>query len=190
MKTALLSNNLEPLERRNTSIQRNPKAPLIRETGVTVAPTVTIQGSQYLVDFGPVKNPRYHTVTKNKECSCGASYCEAIEAVRQYLLAGGTRAPDLPVEPTCPVCGSKTYPDRNWDGKYTRTAGWRCQKGGLRHFLETRTERIKQQFAENPWLIPPAPGYPGVRRDELMTWAECEAIRRKVILETGYDPSA
>ena len=34
MKTALSSSDLERLERRNTSIQRNPKAPLIRETGV------------------------------------------------------------------------------------------------------------------------------------------------------------
>ena len=190
MKTAPSSSEVDRLERRSSAIQSNQKKLAIRENTLAKTLRVSIQGYHYLVDFGSGSNPRYHRVTKNKECSCSASYCEAIEAVRQYLLAGGTRAPDPPVEPACPICGSKTYPDRNWDGRYTRTAGWRCEKGGLRHFLEARTEQIKKQFAENPWLIPPAPGYPGVRRDELMTWEECEAIRRKVFLETGYDPTA
>ena len=93
-------------------------------------------------------SPRIHTVSKNKECSCGARYCEAIEAVRQYLQAGGLRAPDPEGMPPCPICGGKTYPDRTWDGKFTRTLGWRCQKGGLRHFLEAKAERIKQQLAK------------------------------------------
>jgi len=93
-------------------------------------------------------SPRIHTVSKNKECSCGARYCEAIEAVRQYLQAGGLRAPDPEGMPPCPICGGKTYPDRTWDGKFTRTLGWRCQKGGLRHFLEAKAERIKQQLAQ------------------------------------------
>jgi len=70
----------------------------------------------------------------------------------------------------CPICGSKTYRDRNWDGKYTKELGWRCKKGSLRHFLDAKAERIKKNLAKNPWLISPAPGYPSVRRDELMTW--------------------
>ncbi len=169
MKTELTANELDRMERRNTSI---PKRSFIREkTDIEVsALPVSIQGNQYLVDFGHGCSHRFHKVSKSKECSCGAPYCEAIEAVRQYLQAGGLRAPDPDGMPLCPICGSKTYRDRTWDGKYTRTLGWRCVKGGLRHFLEAKAEKIKQQIAGNPWLIPPAPGYPGVRRDDLWAW--------------------
>ena len=90
--------------------------------------------------------------------------------------------------PSCPICGSRTFRDRTWDGRYTRTLGWRCEKGGLRHFLEAKAERIKQQLADNPWLIPPAPGYPGVRRDELMTWEECQTANQKTIPDLADDP--
>jgi hypothetical protein len=190
MKTELISNDLYLLERENSPIRKYQKVPGIREAVLVVAPTVTIQGYQYLVDFGPGYPTRFHQVNKNKECSCGAPYCEAIEAVRLYLQSGGARAPDLDGMPLCPICGSKTSRDPHWDGKYTKELGWRCAKGGLRHFLDAKAEKIKKQLAENPWWISPAPGYPGVRRDELMTWEECEAINRKVFLETGYDPTA
>jgi hypothetical protein len=163
---------------------------MIRESFPVAVPTVSIQGFVYLVDFGLGSARRYHRVNKNKQCSCGDAYCEAIDAVRFYLQAGGIRAPDPECMPPCPICGSKTYRDRNWDGKYTRERGWRCSNGGLRHYLEAKADRIKKQLAENPWHIPPVPGYPGVRRDELMSWEECEAINRKVFLETGYDPTA
>jgi hypothetical protein len=189
MKTKLSSNEMYLLERRNTPIERLRKRPVIRESALVVAPTVMIQGYQYLVDFEAGRPTRYHRVNKNKECSCGVPNCEAIEAVRMYLQSGGERAPDPEGMPFCPVCGSKTFRDRDWDGKYTKELGWRCAKGGLHHFLEAKAERIKKQFAENPWLIPPVPGYPGLRRDELMTWEECEAINRKVFLKTGYDPT-
>ena len=153
-------------------------------------PHVSIQGYQYLVDFGPGEMIRLHRVNKDKTCSCDTPFCEAIEVVRLYLQAGGQRAPEPVTKPTCPICGAKTYPDHQWDGKYTKSPGWRCEKAGLRHFLEAKSERIKKQLAENPWLIPPVPGYPGVKRDEVMTWEECEAISLKVFLETGYDPTA
>jgi hypothetical protein len=81
--------DLALLERRNIPIQRYRKGPGIRETVFLVAPTVTIQGYQYLVDFGNGNPTRFHRVNKNKECSCGAPYCEAIEAVRLYLQSGG-----------------------------------------------------------------------------------------------------
>ena len=135
---------------------------------------VCVQGYQYRVDFGPGSSPRYHLVGKDKACSCGARFCEAIDAVRIYLQAGGQRAPDPEGLPPCPVCGSKTYRDRAWDGKYTRTFGWRCARGGLRHFLEAKAEKIRRQQAANPWLIPPVPGDPGVRRDEILTWEDCQ----------------
>ncbi len=187
MKTGLTANELDQKERRNTPIS---KRSIIRERLEIEATklSVTIQGSQYLVDFGQNSQPRFHTVSRNKECSCGAPYCEAIEAVHQYLQAGGLRAPDPEGMPPCPICGGRTYRDRTWDGKYTRTLGWRCEKGGLRHFLEAKAERIKQQLADNPWLIPPAPGYPGVRRDELMTWDECQRAEQKLRPELVDDP--
>ena len=168
MKTGLTANELDRTERRNTQI---PKRSFIREkTDIEVsALPVSIQGNQYLVDFGQASHPRFHKVSKNKECSCGALYCEAIEAVCQYLQAGGLRAPDPEGMPPCPICGSKTYRDRNWDGKYTKTLGWRCEKGGLRHFLEDKAARIKKHLAENPHRVQPALGSLGVRQDQLIT---------------------
>ncbi len=185
MKTGLTANEQDQKERRNNS---PPKRSYIRERLEIETPklSVTIQGSQYQVDFGQGSQLRIHTVSKTKECSCGSPYCEAIEAVRQYLQTGGLRAPDPEGMPPCPIYGGRTYRDYTWDGKYTHTLGWRCEKGGLRHFLEAKAERIRRQLAENPWLIQPAPGYPGVRRDELMTWEECQAANQR--LQPGDDP--
>ena len=194
MKTGLTSTSSEPKtgDRRwnRQTAPRNRVLEAPTDNLVGSYPHVSIQGYQYLVDFGPSEDIRFHRVNKDKTCSCDAPFCEAIDVVRQYLQAGGRRAPEPVTYPICPICGAKTYPDSNWNGKYTKSLGWRCEKGGLRHFLEAKSERIKKQFAENPWLIPPAPGYPGVKRDEVMTWEECEAISRKVLLETGYDPTA
>lgn len=192
MKTGLISSDAKAGDRR-WNRQTAPRNCVLEAPSVILDscyPQVSVQGFQYLVDFGPGETIRFHHVNKNKTCSCDMPFCEAVEVVRQYLQAGGQRAPEPVTKPTCPICGSKTYLDRNWDGKYTKSTGWRCEKGGLRHFLEAKSERIKKQLAENPWLIPPVPGYPGVKRDEVMTWEECEAISRKVFLETGYDPTA
>jgi hypothetical protein len=52
--------------------------------------SVSVQGYQYLVDVGEKENLRYHRVSKDKTCSCGDPFCDAIDAVRQYLQAGGT----------------------------------------------------------------------------------------------------
>ena len=192
MKTGLISTDAKTGDRRwnQLATPRNRVLEALPVNLVGCYPHVSIQGYQYLVDFGPGETIRFHRVNKDKTCSCDAPFCEAIEVVRQYLQTGGQRAPEPAAKPTCPICGAKTFPDHRWDGKYTKTPGWRCEEGGLRHFLEAKSERIKKQFAENPWLIPPAPGYPGVKRDEVMTWEECEAINRKVFLETGYDPTA
>lgn len=192
MKTGLTSTDAKTGDRRwnrqAASRDRVMEAPPVDLDGCY--PHVSIQGYQYLVDFGPGETIRFHRVNKDKTCSCDTPFCEAIEVIRQYLQAGGQRAPEPVDYLACPICGAKTHPDRNWDGKYTKSPGWRCEKGGLRHFLEAKGERIRKQFAKNPWLIPPAPGYPGVKRGEVMTWEECEAISRRVFLETGYDPTA
>ena len=190
MKTVLTWNDAPVLERRNTP---NPQlSNKMSFKGSTLADelSVMIHGYQYLVDFGPETSPRYHRVNKNKLCSCGKPDCTAIQAVRRYLASGGMRAPDpLELQP-CPICGSKVYPERIWDGKYTHQVGWVCSQGGIHHFLQAKAKRIQQQLEENPWLIPPAPGYPGVRREEVMTWETCDAITRKVYKETGYNPAA
>ncbi len=189
MKTALAPGKPEILEKSRGGLQKSRKEPMIRESFTVAAPTVCVQGFLYLVDLGPESAQRYHRVSKNKQCSCGDVYCEAIDAVRFYLQSGGARAPNPEGMPSCPICGGKTYRDRNWDGKYTKELGWRCSNGGLRHFLEAKAKRIQKQQSKNPWLIPPASGYPGLRRDDLMTWEQCEAIQDKVYLATGYDPT-
>ena|SRR5690554_4015694 len=108
---------------------------------------IRVIGYTYLVDFGPSTQPRFHTVNKQRSCSCelGAG-CPAIEAVAEYLRNGGQRAPD-PMPP-CPICGAETIRDRKWDGKYTKELGWRCTAGGLRHFLEAKAERIKEALRQ------------------------------------------
>ncbi|MDI6696234.1 MAG: hypothetical protein QME21_14405 [Anaerolineales bacterium] len=104
---------------------------------------IRVIGYTYLVDFGPSTQPRFHTVNKQRSCSCPLKEtCPAIEAVAEYLRKGGQRAPD-PMPP-CPICGAETIRDRKWDGKYTKELGWRCTAGGLRHFLEAKAECIKE----------------------------------------------
>jgi hypothetical protein len=116
---------------------------------------IRVVGYIYLVDFGPTTQPRFHTVNKQRRCSCelGAD-CPAIEAVAEYLRNGGQRAPDpLPPCPTlrsaqCGVCGAETVRDRKWDGKNTKEPGWRCSEGGLTHFLQAKAERIKEALRQ------------------------------------------
>ena len=104
---------------------------------------IRVIGYTYLVDFGPSTQPRFHTVNKQRSCSCPLKEtCPAIEAVVEYLRNGGQRA--LDPMPPCPICGAETVRDRKWDGKYTKELGWRCSAGGLRHFLEGKAERIKE----------------------------------------------
>lgn len=172
---------------RSPQASRNYHKANLREPPPT--PQVTITGNEYLVDLGEDAPDRIHRVSKDKRCSCGLPDCDGIAAVRQYLLAGGARAPDTVFPANCPICGAKTFADADWDGKYTHEPGWRCSSGGLRHFLQAKAERIQRHLAANPWLIPPVPGDPGIRRDEILTWEECQAINHKIFQETGYDPT-
>ena len=148
---------------------------------------ISIVGCEYLVDFGQDVKPRFHRVNKEKHCSCGVCSCPAVDAVRDYLLEGGQRAPD-PLAP-CPICGAKVNRDPLWDGRYTHELGWRCSQGGLAHFLQQKFNRIRKNWEENPYLIPPAPGYPGVRRDEILTYEDLLPLYRRWA-EEGYDPTA
>jgi hypothetical protein len=108
---------------------------------------IRVVGCTYLVDFGPSTQPSFHTVKKHRSCSCQLKETyPAIEAVAEYLRNGGQRASD-PMPP-CPFCGAETVRDRKWDGKYTRELGWRCTTRGLRHFLEAKSERIKEALRQ------------------------------------------
>lgn len=190
MKTAPLATRLDRLPAHHSTWMKGCREGCAPSESLPLEPSVAIEGSRYLVIFnGESPLPR-HLVNKNKECSCGKQDCPAIEAVKRYLQAGGQRAPDLEAPACCPICGSPVQLDRHWNGKYSREAGWRCTSGGLAHFLEAKAKRIQEQLSRNPWLIPPARGYPGLRRDDLLTWQECQAANRKVFLETGYDPTA
>ena len=113
------------------------------ETDLSSRPThIRVIGHAYLVDLGPITQPRFLTVDKQRHCSCELSEgCPAIEAVAEYLRNGGQRAPD-PM-PACPICGAETVPDSNWNGKYTKELGWRCTAGGISHFLQAKAERIR-----------------------------------------------
>ncbi len=113
---------------------------------------IRVIGYTYLVDLGPSTQPRFHTVNKQRRCSCQLKEtCPAIEAVAEYLRNGGQRAPD-PMPP-CPICGAETVRDRKWDGKYTNELGWCCTAGGLRHFLEAKAERIKEALRRNQTAV-------------------------------------
>ncbi len=90
------------------------------------------------------------------------------------------RVVECPAIPeACPLCGSPTRREPRWDSP--RGPGWRCERGGpstlppsgvagqaLAHFLETAYLPIlKEVFAPDAWVIPPAGDHPGVRRRDL-----------------------
>ena len=106
---------------------------------------IMVVGYRYKVDFGPSVKPQVHLVDQQQHCSCELdTACPAIKAVAEYLRNGGKRAPE-PLPP-CPICGAETFHDRDWDNKYTHELGWRCTTGGLTHFLQAKTEKIKEAF--------------------------------------------
>lgn len=150
---------------------------------------VRVKGNAYQVTF-PDNLQEEHLVLKNRTCSCGESDCPAIKEVENYLRNGGKRAPD-PLFP-CPICGSETFPDRSLDGKYTHEPGWQCKSGGKKHFFQAKAKQIQSNLARHPYLFKPIPedNYPGLRREDLMTWEECQAITEKVFRETGYNPAS
>jgi hypothetical protein len=142
---------------------------------------VLVVGYFYAVDFGFDARTGQHRVGKDRRCTCSqGADCPAIQAVADYLKAGGERAPDpppgyFPVAPAaCPVCGAETYYVESLSSR-RRGAGWACIKGGQSHYWEAHTSVLRELLSQNPWLFPPivAPDgsvvYPGLRRDEVIT---------------------
>jgi hypothetical protein len=142
---------------------------------------VAVCGYSYAVDFGNDPSLKQHRVGKDRRCACSlGADCPAVQAVADYLKAGGARAPDpppgfFPVAPAlCPVCGAEAVYDASLNSK-RRGAGWTCVKGGKHHYWEAHTKILSEQIAKNPWVFPPviAPNgevlYPGLRRDEVIT---------------------
>jgi hypothetical protein len=106
---------------------------------------IMVVGYRYKVDLGPSVKPQVHLVDQHHHCSCElGNTCPAIKAVEEYLNSGGQRAQEL--LPPCPICGAETFRDRDWDNKYTLELGWRCSVGGLTHYLQAKTEKIKEAF--------------------------------------------
>ncbi len=170
----------------------------IEEIEINTDDVVFVSGFEYHVKLEYESG--FKVVTKNRVCSCGETKmkCAHVKAVAAYLKGGGQRAPDHPAL-TCPICGGKIFVDQTWADRDTegrRIPGWRCENGGLSHFLEAKAERVKKRLAENPWLFLPVYDesgvcvYPGVRRDEIMTAEQCTFINQRIYQETGYDPRA
>jgi hypothetical protein len=97
---------------------------------------VMVNGGTYLVDLGAHHTLRFHTVQKDKTCSCGLARCNAVKAVEAYLKGGGQRAADtnshLPPA-SCPICGAAIK---------VEGTGWRCTRDGTHYWLY-RTQRLR-----------------------------------------------
>lgn len=50
----------------------------------------------------------------------------------------------------CPICGAQTYGDYRLYGKYTKTPGWKCSKGGSSHFYQEKTNKMMERLGMNP----------------------------------------
>src|SRR3972149_970441 len=99
---------------------------------------VMVHGGAYLVDLGARHAPRFHTVQKDKTCSCGVPRCRAVLAVEGYLRGGGQRASesavnDPPSGGHCPICGALTT--SSWEKRVCtrdRTHYWLYRSQRLR----------------------------------------------------------
>ena len=84
-----------------------------RRLRVQSSAMVMVHGGAYLVDLGARHAPRFHTIQKDKTCSCGVPRCRAVLAVEGYLKGGGQRASEPAVNDPrsggrCPICGALT----------------------------------------------------------------------------------
>jgi hypothetical protein len=167
-------------------------------------PAVSIVQHAYRVDWGPAIRPRLHTVTKLKACDCALGQaCPSVLKVREYLEAGGERAPDYlddywPVVPEqCPICGGpcQAHPLLDFD---RHGLGWTCNVGGTLHYWKARLRPIQcaqQALNGQPrWVIPPVIGpdgavlYHGVTLDDVRNARELAQQTQLRWRAEGYYP--
>ncbi len=145
---------------------------------------VSVKGYLYQVDFGPQVKSRYHTVDRQKRCTCGlGASCPAVLAVIEYLADGGVEAPEpsegyFPLAPyECPVCGAPAHFDQQLCSR-KRGAGWVCSQGGPGHYWRYHFSILAERIKANPWLFPPVIGpdgtllYPGLLRYDVISTSE------------------
>jgi len=107
---------------------------------------------KYLVSEACAAGVRVYEVGKDRACSCGRGgaerECRHVEAVEEYLRAGGERAPRLldeepaqtpvaQIPDACPICGAGV---RIVDLGGARPV-WRCAEDGS-HYWQWRGERF------------------------------------------------
>jgi hypothetical protein len=122
---------------------------------------VMVTGGAYLVDLGPLHAPRFHTVQKDKTCSCGLARCNAVKAVEAYLKSGGQRASEPAVhDPSsgghCPICGALTTgPWEKWVCTADRLHYWLYRSLRLRAARERWLESLsadQRRYHDAIWL--------------------------------------
>ncbi len=165
---------------------------------------VTVVEHAYRVDWGQGVRPRFHHVTKSKTCQCSLGQaCPSVQRVREYLEAGGERAPDYPddywpaVPEACPICGCPcaAHPPLNFDA---HGLGWTCRSGGTLHYWEARLQPIlraqRAQDGQQRWVIPPSVSassevlYAGVTVDDVRTAREQAQETWRRWQAEGYHP--
>ena len=109
--------------------------------------TISVNGFSYRVDLGPGVAPRYHTVRKDRTCTCPLGKdCPVVLVVADHLRNGGQRAPDPPddywfIPPVrCPVCGGPAAPDPVLDNR-RHGRGWGCL-GDSSHYWQLLANRL------------------------------------------------
>lgn len=130
----------------------------LRGRSAKTSAMVMVNGSTYLVDLGPRYSLRFHTVRKDKTCSCGIARCQAVSAVEAYLKGGGQRASEQSLgsqqpPPSCPICGASIA---------VEGTGWRCT-ADRSHYHLYRTQCLRARREDH--LV-------HLSEDERHYWAE------------------
>ena len=143
-----------------------------REEYETLIPEISLRQYAYRVDWGKSLFPRWHTVSKERKCSCAFGIdCPSVERVRDWLKNGGERAPDYPpgyfpaVPLICPICSADTVAEPLADSE-RRGKAWSCSVG-MKHYWQLVSVAMKIAIEKNMkdnnhWLIAPCGDYPGV----------------------------
>lgn len=157
---------------RQTSKFNGPRS-VERTSCASSSAMVMVNGSAYLVDLGAHHMLRFHTVRKDKTCSCGMSRCNAVKAVEAYLKGGGQRVADtnshlLPA--SCPICGAPIK---------VQGAGWNCTHDRTHYWLY-RTQRLRA--AREHWIESLAPEELAYR-DEIWQTASDHRARENFLIE-------